>query len=152
MSIFDVYDTAHNGLNAMRGVMELSSQNVANMLTPGYKAKSAVISAKADDLSFSTILANVEYDEGVSHLLKGDHHGMGAQVARIVEDKTPGYKVYMPNHPLADADGNVEMSNVDGSKELLNMMNAVRQYKANLSIVEMAKKASQEALNMTKNA
>jgi flagellar basal body rod protein FlgC len=31
------------------------------------------------------------------------------------------------------------------------MMEAVRQYKANLSIVEMAKKASQEALNMTKN-
>ena len=58
----------------------------------------------------------------------------------------------MPGHPLADADGNVEMSNVDGAQEMLTMMDAVRQYKANLSIVEMAKKASQEALNMTKNS
>ena len=152
MSLFEIYDTAHNGLKAMRGVMELSSNNVSNMLTPGYKSKSAVISATAQDTSFSTILANMDHDDGVSRLLKGDHHGMGAQVAKIVEDKTPGYKVFMPNHPLADKEGNVEMSNVDGAKEMLNMMNAVRQYKANLSIVEMAKKASQEALNMTKNS
>ena len=152
MSLFEIYYTAHNGLKAMRGVMELSSNNVSNMLTPGYKSKSAVISATAQDTSFSTILANMDHDDGVSRLLKGDHHGMGAQVAKIVEDKTPGYKVFMPNHPLADKEGNVEMSNVDGAKEMLNMMNAVRQYKANLSIVEMAKKASQEALNMTKNS
>jgi flagellar basal-body rod protein FlgC len=152
MSLFDIYNTAHNGLEATRGVMQLASENVSNMLTPGYKAKSAVLSAKADDLSFSTILAHTEHDEGMSRLLKGNHHGMGSQVAKIVEDRTPGYKVFMPNHPLADSEGNVEMSNVDGSQEMLNMMNAVRQYKANLSIVEMAKKASQEALNMTKNA
>lgn len=152
MSLFEIYDTAHNGLKTMRGVMQLASDNVSNMLTPGYKAKSAVISAKAQDTSFSTILASLPHDEGVSRLLKGDHHGLGSQVAKVVVDQTPGYKIYMPNHPLADDQGNVEMSNVDGSKEMLNMMNAVRQYKANLSIVEMAKKASQEALNMTKNA
>jgi flagellar basal-body rod protein FlgC len=152
MSLFDIYNTAHNGLEATRGVMQLASENVSNMLTPGYKAKSAVLSAKADDMSFSTILASTEHDEGMSRLLKGNHHGMGSQVAKIVEDRTPGYKIFMPNHPLADSEGNVEMSNVDGSKEMLNMMNAVRQYKANLSIVEMAKKASQEALNMTKNS
>lgn len=152
MSLFEIYDTAHNGLKTMRGVMQLASENVSNMLTPGYKAKSAVVSARAEDLSFSTILANIEHDDGVSRLLKGNHHGLGAQVAKVVVDKTPGYKIYMPNHPMADENGMVEMSNVDGAKEMLNMMNAVRQYKANLSIVEMAKKASQEALNMTKNA
>ena len=152
MSLFEIYDTAHNGLKTMRGIMELSSDNVSNMLTPGYKAKSAVISAKGKDASFSTVLANLGHDDGVSRLLRGDHRGLGSQVAKIIIDKTPGYKAFMPNHPLADKDGNVEMSNVDGSKEMLNMMNAVRQYKATLSIVEMAKKASQEALNMTKNS
>jgi flagellar basal-body rod protein FlgC len=152
MSIFDIYDTANNGLKTMRQVMEVSSQNVANMLTPGYKAKTAVISARSEDASFSTMLAAMGNDNAISHLLKGDHKGSGSQVAAIEVDNSPGAKIYMPNHPLADAEGNVEMSNVDGAGEMLKMMDAVRQYKANLSIVEMAKKASQEALNMTKNA
>jgi flagellar basal-body rod protein FlgC len=151
MSIFDIYHIAHNGLTATRGAMELASENVANMLTPGYKAKSPVFSARSQDESFSTVLASLGDHEGVSHLLKGEHKGNGPQIAKIIEDQTPGMKVFMPNHPLADQDGNVETSNVDGSGELLKMMNAVRQYKANLSIVEIAKKASQEAMNMTKN-
>jgi flagellar basal-body rod protein FlgC len=152
MSIFDVYDIAHNGLNTTRGAMELASENVANMLTPGYKAKSPVFSERSKSQSFSTMLASLNNPEGMSHILRGDRQGMGPQIAKVVEDQTQGTLVYMPNHPLADKNGNVEMSNVDGAGELLKMMNAVRQYKANLSIVEMAKKASQEALNMTKNA
>ncbi len=151
MSIFDIYDTAQNGLNAMRDTMHLASENVANMLTPGYKAKTGVLTARADNESFSDIVAALGSDISTSRLLKGEHRGSGAMVAKIVIDKRPGPKVYIPGHPLADADGNVEMSNVDGAAEMLKMMDAVRQYKANLSIVEMAKKASQEALQMTKN-
>lgn len=152
MSIFDIYATAHHGLEAMRQSMQLTSENVANILTPGYKTKTAVLTARADNQSFSDIIAGLDSKDGVSELLKGHHRGAGAMVAKIVEDKSPGPKVYIPGHPLADADGNVEMSNVDGAKEMLKMMDAVRQYKANLSIIEMAKKASQEALNMTKNS
>lgn len=152
MSIFEIYDTANNGLKTMRGVMETASQNVSNLLTPGYKAKHAIISARSQDESFSAVLGSMSYDDGVGSLLKGENKGLGSQVSAISVDNTPGIKVYIPGHPMADADGNVEMSNVDGAGEMLKMMDAVRQYKANLSIVEMAKKASQEALNMTKNA
>tara|TARA_B100001989_G_C24201006_1_gene298389 strand:- start:92 stop:547 length:456 start_codon:yes stop_codon:yes gene_type:complete len=151
MSLFNIYDTAHNGLKASRGIMEIASDNVANMLTPGYKAKKGILSAKGDDASFSDIVAEIGNHNGASALIKG-YAGRGAQVAEITIDQSEGTKVYMPGHPLADADGNVEMSNVDGAAEMITMMDAVRQYKANLSIVEMAKKASQEALNMTKNS
>lgn len=153
MTIFNIYDTAHNGLTATRGAMELAAENVSNMLTPGYKAKSAVFAARVNDSSFSNMLAELGAEGGdIGSLAKGDNKGLGSQLAKVVVDKSPGVKVYMPDHPLADANGNVEMSNVDGASEMLKMMDAVRQYKANLSIVEMAKKASQEALNMTKNA
>lgn len=151
MSIFDIYETAHNGLDAMRQVMQYSAENVANTLTPGYKAKTAILSARADNQSFSDIISGLDDKDGLSELLKGQHRGAGAMVARVEIDQKAGPKVYMPGHPLADADGNVEMSNVDGAKEMIKMMDAVKQYKANLSIIEMAKKASQEALNMTKN-
>ena len=151
MSLFNIYDTAHNGLKASRGVMEIASDNVANMLTPGYKARKAVLSAKGDNASFSDIVAEMGNHNGAAAMIKGEE-GRGAQVAEILVDQSEGVKVYMPGHPLADETGHVEMSNVDGSHEMLTMMDAVRQYKANLSIVEMAKKASQEALNMTKNS
>ena len=153
MSIFNIYDTAHNGLQATRGAMELAAENVANMLTPGYKAKSPVFAAKVNDSSFSTLLSSLGSEDGeIGSIIKGEHKGEGVQIAKVMVDNTPGIKVFMPDHPMADANGNVEMSNVDGAGEMLKMMDAVRQYKANLSIVEMAKKASQEALNMTKNS
>jgi flagellar basal-body rod protein FlgC len=151
MSLFNIYDTAHNGLKATRGVMEISSENVANMLTPGYKAKKAILAARGDNASFSEVVAEIGNNKAGSALLKGDA-ARGAMIAEVSVNQEAGVKVYMPGHPLADADGNVEMSNVDGAQEMLTMMDAVRQYKANLSIVEMAKKASQEALNMTKNS
>ncbi len=152
MSLFEVFDIANNGLGTMRDAMQLATENVSNMLTPGYKAKSPVFAAKTENESFSTLLATMDHDDSMTRILKGNHKGMGSQVAEVVVDQRAGAKVYMPGHPLADQDGNVEMSNVDGAGEMLKMMQAVRQYKANLSIVEMAKKASQEAMNMTKNA
>jgi flagellar basal-body rod protein FlgC len=151
MSLFSIYETAHNGLKASRGVMEIASDNVANMLTPGYKAKKAILSARGDNASFSEVVAEIGNHNGVASLIKGKE-GRGAQIAEVTIDQRAGVKVYMPGHPLADENGNVEMSNVDGANEMITMMDAVRQYKANLSIVEMAKKASQEALNMTKNS
>ena len=104
-------------------------------------------------ISFSNMLAMMGSDEDgvVSELINAEHKGMGVQVAQVSVDQKQGALVYMPNHPNADEDGNVEMSNVDSAEEMINMMEAVRQYKANLSIVEMAKKAAQEAMNMTKN-
>ena len=56
----------------------------------------------------------------------------------------------MPGHTKADKDGYVEMSNVDSLVEMVEMMYAVRNYKANLSIVEMAKSAAKETMNIGK--
>jgi flagellar basal-body rod protein FlgC len=152
-SLFNLLDIANNGLETQRDAMEIAAENVANALTPGYKSKTPVIAARSKDMSFSHMLATMAQDhEGFAQVLKGDHVGAGSQVALIEEDQTPGPKIYIPGHPLADADGNVEMSNVDTAAEMIKTMEAVRQYKVNLSIAEMAKKASQEALNMTKNS
>ena len=155
MSIFNLFDTANSGLETQREVMEIASENVANAMTPGYKARKAIISAKSDNHNFSDLLSamkNGEEAEGISSMMLGADLGAGTQVAQIAVDQTEGYKVYMPEHPMADAEGNVEMSNVDNAEEMMVMMQAVRQYKANLTIVEMAKKAAQEAMNMTKNS
>lgn len=152
-SMFDIFEIANNGLKTQRTAMQLATDNVVNALTPGYKAKSPLVGTKHGKDSFADIMAAMGNErDGVAQAIIGDDIGKGTQVVEILEDQTEGAKVYMPDHPMADRDGNVEMSNVDGPKEMLKMMEAVRQYKANLTIVEMAKKAAQEAINMNKNA
>jgi flagellar basal-body rod protein FlgC len=150
-SLFELLNTANNGLKTQREVMQVSAQNIANMFTPGYKAQHAIVTARTGESSFDSMLSSMAAGEGGASMLS-DSRGEGTMVARIEVDMKPGNKIYMPDHPLADANGNIEMSNVDSASEMLHMSEAVKQYKANLVIAEMAKKAATEALNMTKNS
>jgi flagellar basal-body rod protein FlgC len=152
MTFFDLLNTASNGLEAQRTRMNIVSENIANAHTPGYKRKVAVFSPKTAD-PFSLVMARQLgiKESQLANTLSGKGPGQGIQVSTIMEDKTPGSKVYMPGHPTADKDGYVEMSNVDSLQEMVEMMYATRNYKANLSIVEMAKSAARETLNIGKS-
>ncbi len=145
--IFELLNTANNGLKTQRELMQISAQNVANMYTPGYKAQHAIVTARTGENSFDSMLSSMA-DGGASML--NDSHGQGTMISRIETNMAEGNHVYMPDHPLADANGNIEMSNVDSAAEMLHMSEAVKQYKANLVIAEMAKKAASEAMNMMK--
>ena len=149
MTLFDLLDTASNGLEAQRIKMDIISRNIANASTPGYKRQIPVLTTKAAD-PFALIMARQLgiKEEDLASFLSGNQVGNGVQVSKIVVDQSPGYKVHMPGHPNADANGDIEMSNVDTLIEMVEMMYAVRNYKANLSIVEMAKSAAKETLNI----
>ena len=149
MTFFDLLDTATNGLEAQRKRMEYISQNIANSATPGYKRQIPVLSQRSND-PFSIIMARQLgiKEEDLTNFLSGNQVGKGVEISQVLVDNAPGLKVHMPGHPKADANGDVEMSNVDTLIELVEMMYAVRNYKANLSIVEMAKSAAKETLNI----
>ena len=151
MTFFDLLNTASNGLEAQRLRMNIVSQNIANAATPGYKRQIPVFSQKSGD-AFSIIMARQLgiKEEDLLNFLSGNQVGKGVEVSQILVDQTPGQKIHMPGHPKADANGDVEMSNVDTLVEMLEMMYAVRNYKANLSIVEMAKSAARDTLNIGK--
>ncbi|OGI18480.1 MAG: flagellar basal body rod protein FlgC [Candidatus Melainabacteria bacterium RIFCSPHIGHO2_02_FULL_34_12] len=151
MTFFDLLNSASNGLEAQRQRMEIISQNIANASTPGYKKQIPIFSQKSAD-PFSIVMARqLGVKEGdLLSFLSGNEVGRGIEVSQIVTDQSPGAKVYMPGHTKADKDGYVEMSNVDSLVEMVEMMYAVRNYKANLSIVEMAKSAAKETMNIGK--
>lgn len=151
MTFADLLDTASNGLQAQRQRMEIISQNVANASTPGYKRRIPVFSQKTGD-AFSIIMARQLgiKEEDLASFFTGNQVTRGVEVSEIAVDETPGQKVHIPGHPLADENGYVEMSNVDSLLEMFEMMYATRGYKANLSIVEMAKSAARETLNIGK--
>ena len=153
-SIFRILDMANNSLQTEREVMAYSAENVANAYTPGYKAKTPILQSRGKPPSFSEM---VEYmaegrDIGLNSVILNEHPGSGTRVSEVAVDTSKGSMMYLPNHPLADKNGYVESSNVDAPAESIKMMKAVNSYKTILSIVEMAKSASKEAMNMTKTA
>lgn len=151
MTFFDLLNTASNGLEAQRRRMEIVSQNIANAATPGYKRQIPVFSQRVAD-PFSIVMARQLgiKEEDLVNFLSGNQVGRGVEISQVITDESPGPKVHIPGHPKADANGDVEMSNVDSLIEMVEMMYAVRNYKANLSIVEMAKSAAKETLNIGK--
>jgi len=56
-------------------------------------------------------------------------------VNKVNEDKKSDYiKKYMPGHPAADADGYVQMPNVNSLIESMDMKEASKSYEANMGI------------------
>ena len=55
---------------------------------------------------------------------------------------------YEPGHPDADAEGFVEYPNVELSKEITDMITAVRSYEANSTAINTAKSIYLKALEI----
>ncbi|KAF0151635.1 MAG: flagellar basal body rod protein FlgC [Ignavibacteria bacterium] len=65
-----------------------------------------------------------------------------------VTDDRPGDIVHMPEHPNANKDGYVEMSNVNVINEMVDMIAATRSYEANLQALNSAKQMAKDSLEM----
>src|SRR5690606_16301325 len=71
---------------------------------------------------------------------------IGVQVTQIVESAAPMRLVYEPNNPAANADGYVEMPNVNVAEEMVNMISASRSYQNNAEIMSTARTLLQRTL------
>jgi flagellar basal-body rod protein FlgC len=70
------------------------------------------------------------------------------RVAAIVEDQSPFQPKYNPGHPDADAQGWVQMPNVDPAEEMVDMLSASRAYQANLTAVNLIRDMVQKSLEL----
>ena len=59
-------------------------------------------------------------------------------------------KRYSPTHPLADAEGYIFATNVDPNEELVDMMEAARQYQNNIEVLATAKSLMIKTLSVGK--
>ncbi len=78
----------------------------------------------------------------------GEGQGAQVQVAKIIDDPTPLPKVYMPGNPKADAQGMVEMPNVNPLNEMVDMMTASRSYQANLQVIQTGRNMFEQSLKI----
>jgi flagellar basal-body rod protein FlgC len=109
-----------SGLKAQATRLRHLSENISNADTPGYRRKTV-----AFETAFDARQGVATVETGPVHL-----------------DRTELERIYDPSHPLADASGHFNGSNVDLLIELGDAREAQRSYEANLKMFEQARKMS----------
>jgi flagellar basal-body rod protein FlgC len=142
MNFLDSLSISATGLSAQRLRMNLISSNMANANTTRtetgepYKRKDVVFEA-APNTAFKDTL-NAELDK----------EGHGVKVAGIIEDDKPFVQKYDPGHPDADANGYIQLPNVNIVEEMVNMISASRSFEANATAIRATKDMAGTALEI----
>ncbi|HMM71195.1 MAG TPA: flagellar basal body rod protein FlgC [Rhodocyclaceae bacterium] len=72
----------------------------------------------------------------------------GVRAARVVESAAPLRRVYEPGNPAADAEGYLDMPNVNVVEEMVNMISASRSYQTNVELMNTAKQLMLKTLTL----
>ena len=136
MGLFDALDIAGTGLSAERLRMDVTTENLANAQSVGYRRKDVVVQpARRAQSSRAT-------------LDSGSAPARGVAVAAITQDAAPNRSVYDPANPAADAKGYVTMPNVDTVTEMVDLISASRGYEANVTAMQTAKQMFAKTLDL----
>lgn len=145
MGYFTSLEIGASALTAQRLRMDTISQNIANANTTRtdkgtpYRRRLVIFEEKSPEIPFSEYLSKSSKDRYI---------GSGVRVAGIFEDGTPLKRIYDPGNPDADAEGYVQMPNVDIITEMVNMISATRAYEANVTSINTTKSMAMKALEI----
>ena len=144
MGMFDGMEISASALTAERLRMDVTAENLANAQTTRgadgqpYRRKEVVLAERQSEGTFGAALAGA--------MTSGKPAGV--EVAAITEDQTPLKQVYDPSHPDADANGYVQMPNVDSVTEMVDLISAQRAYEANVTAMQAAKQMFAKTLEL----
>ena len=71
-------------------------------------------------------------------------------VSKVVELQKEPFKIFDPNHPLADVDGYIYKAPINVEEEMVDMMDASRQYQNNIEVVTTLKALTLKTINLGK--
>ncbi|MEP6786689.1 MAG: flagellar basal body rod protein FlgC [Sphingomonadales bacterium] len=84
----------------------------------------------------------------VFRAVTGDPGQATVAVDRVTQTETAPTKRHDPNHPLADANGDVWDAAVDSAAELVEMIETSRQYQNNVQVLQTAKSLTLDTLRI----
>lgn len=129
--MLDAIGIAGSALTVHRKWLDAVSDNLANAntatATDGEAFRARYVLAQAGAENTGVYVAGAEF---------GDAEG------RIVHE---------PDHPLADAEGNVRYPDIDMSEQMGSLIMAQRGYQVNAAVVDRAKETYQAALQIGRN-
>lgn len=132
MSMFNIFNISGSAVSAQSQRLNVVASNLANADTvagpdgQSYKARQVVFTSQA----------------------MGGTGATGVAVTQVVEDNTPGRRVYEPKHPQADEDGYITYSNVNSVEEMVNMISASRSYQNNIEVMTTTRSLLMKTLQM----
>jgi len=133
MSLFNVFNVSGSAVSAQSQRLNVVASNLANADSVAgpdgqpYKARQVVFQAQ---------------------LVDGEQSSAGVRVAQVIEDNAAPRRIHNPDHPLADEQGYVTMSNVNPVEEMVNMISASRSYQTNIDVMNTAKSLLQKTLQL----
>jgi flagellar basal-body rod protein FlgC len=135
MGLFSIFDVAGSAMSAQTVRLNTVASNMANAdVVSGteagaYHARQPVFSA-------------------VMKALGSNPASVPVEINGIVESDAPINKQYSPEHPDADKDGYIFMSNVNMIEEMANMISASRSYQSNVEAANTSKQLLLETLRL----
>ncbi|HME37334.1 MAG TPA: flagellar basal body rod protein FlgC [Steroidobacteraceae bacterium] len=139
MSLFNVFNTAGSALNAETIRLNTTASNLANAESVNgdpskvYRARHPV---------FQTMMNMAEPG------FEGGTAAAGVRVLGVVESTAPPTMRYQPDHPLANKDGYIYMSNVNSIEEMTNMISANRSFATNVEAINTARDLLLKTISM----
>ncbi len=142
MSLTDIFSITASALSAQSVRLNTTASNLANVDAVAGSAEEVY---KARHPVFQSYM--VKNDSG-SYSMNNNSSAMGVQVSQIYQSNAEAKIRYQPDHPLANDDGNVFMSNVNMVEEMTNMIEASRSYQTNVQLANTAKQLIQQTLRL----
>ena len=136
-SLSNIFDVSARAMSAQMMRLNTVASNLANARSTYTNPEDAYRAIKP---VFSTLYADDLEKSGVSSV----------DVVDIVSVDREPEKVYQPGHPKADADGYIYMAAVNPEEELVEMLEASRQYENNVEIVSTLRGLMMRTISMGK--
>lgn len=131
MGAFDMLNIAGTGMNFHQTWLDCLSYNIANVNT-------------ARPTSGSAFQAQYAVAQSLG--------GQGVGLSGIALGDPTGRVVYQPDSPMADANGNVRMPDIDMASQMSQLIMAQRGFQAQASVTRNAQDVYASALSIGKNA
>ncbi|MAT00811.1 MAG: flagellar basal body rod protein FlgC [Rhodobacteraceae bacterium] len=135
--IKNIFDIAARGMSSQMVRLNTVASNLANSRTV---ASSDAEAYKAIKAVFKTVYADDVQRTGVSSV----------DVDEIVEVDRPAEKSFQPGHPKADKDGFIYTAAVNVEEEMVEMLEASRQYENNVEMVSTLRGLMMRTINIGK--
>ena len=136
MSLFSIFDVAGSGMSAQSVRLNTVASNMANAQTVSTTAEDAY---RARQPVFAALLGEAGRARAAVQ---------GVRVAAVVESDAAVEQRFMPEHPMADEQGYVYLSNVNMVEEMTNMISASRSFQSNVEVMNTSKELLLRTLSL----
>jgi flagellar basal-body rod protein FlgC len=123
-----------------------------HIATTGVAVHRKWLDAVSDNIANINNVSPTNQDAFQERFVRAQALDGGGTVVTAIENGDPaGRVIYSPNDPLADAQGNVKVPDMDLADQMGYLIMAQRGYQANVAAAERASNAYQAALQLGKN-